>query len=383
MARKFGMGRQRIVWVDAAKGFAILCIIVGHFSAFFMDYLDFAKILFLATGSFHVPLFFLLSGYTMNPNKRLGAPAIKKLAKRCFLPYAFAGVISVAMCLLLVDPSRLYDFVFGFFYGAGAYRDHILFGDTSHVNAIGLIWFLPALFIGKILASSMHSLRMKTRAALSALLFLIASETAPVLFLPFDIQQGICACWWIVCGMWLKQSKAFVAEGALGTKRLVAAIGAMGTIYIGSVVAGAVGVPMYCNSTYHAPLLDMLCTSFACISCLLVVKRAVERIYVLERALTWCGLHSIAIFVFHAISLSPGDEVKWWIHGLVDGGFQPVAAFVILLLVNVVLVFGATVASSRIRPIRWILYGGKAPEMPPAHARQGSEATFRYRHAMQ
>lgn len=358
------MARQRIGWVDATKGFAIICIILGHFSAFFMDYLDFAKALFLITGSFHVPLFFLLSGYTMSPDKRMGAAGVRKLAKRCFLPYVFAGIASIVMCLVFVDPARLHDFVFGFFYGAGAYRDNILFGDTSHVNAIGLIWFLPALFVGKILASSMHRLSMGTRLGLSAALFLVAAATAPMLFLPFDVQQGMCACWWITCGMWLRKENAFSSLASLDVKARFAATGIMGTIYVCAVVAGAVSVPMYCNSTYHAPFFDMLCTSCACVSCIFAVKWMSENVYVLERALTWCGLHSIAIFVFHAITLAPGDEVKWWAHGLVDGGADPVAVFFVLLSINAAIVFGATALSRHVRPLRWILYGGSAPVMP-------------------
>lgn len=358
------MSKQRIGWIDAAKGFAILCIILGHFSAFFMNYLDFAKMLFLATGSFHVPLFFLLSGYTMSPNKWMGTEGIKKLARRCFLPYIFAGIVSVIMCLIFVDSSRLYDFTFGFFYGAGAYRDNILFGDTSHVNAIGLIWFLPALFFGKILASAMHKLPMGTRLGISAVLFLVAAATAPILFLPFDIQQGMCACWWITCGMYLRQAKIFDADALPEIKRLAASMGLMGLVYICAVIAGVVAVPMYCNSTYHVPFFDMICTSFACIGCIFVVKWIIERNYAADRIFTWCGLYSIAIFVFHAITLSPGDEVKWWIYDLVENGFDPFSAFFLLLFVNIVLVFGATIASKYIRPLKWILYGGKVPTMP-------------------
>lgn len=361
----------RIGWVDAAKGFAILSIISGHFCAFFMNDLEFAKAVFLITGTFHVPLFFLLSGYTMNADKWMGAAGMKKLAKRCFLPYVFAGVISVVICLMVVDGHSLYDFVFGFFYGAGAYRDHILFGDTSQVNAIGLIWFLPALFVGKVLASAMSGQAMAQRLALCAAMFLVGAVSAPVLFLPFDIQQGMCAAWFITVGIALRKSKSFEAAG----QQPMVLVGAgLGCLYVCAALCGRMSIPMYCNSTYHTPFVDMICCSCVCVAAILFVKFVCERIYVAERALTWCGLYSIAIFVFHALTLAPGDSVKWWIYGLVADGVEPVSAFVVLLTVNLIIVIGATIASKHIGFLRYILYGGRVPVMPETMCRTKSNA---------
>ena len=49
--------QKRIDWLDIAKGIAILCIIIGH---------SFGKNrIGVFIFSFHMPLFFILSGYTM------------------------------------------------------------------------------------------------------------------------------------------------------------------------------------------------------------------------------------------------------------------------------------------------------------------------------
>lgn len=380
MAAKAGTSQQsitkaktRIGWVDAAKGFAMLSIILGHFCAFFMSDLEFAKSLFIVTGTFHVPLFFLLSGYTMRCGW-MGKMGVAKLAKRCFLPYVFAGIASVIMCLVFVDPSRMYDFVFGFFYGAGAYRDHILFGDTSQVNAIGLVWFLPALFVGKLLALAISEWSTSQKFVFSGCAFVLAAVSAPVLFLPFDIQQGMCACWFITLGSYLKETNAFGDEkmtaraiGAGGNEMQVAVpmMAVVGCVYVCACLTGSMSIPMYCNSTYHQPLVDMLACSGVCIAAIIAVKFVTERVLPIERIFTWCGINSIAIFAFHAITLAPGDHVKWWIHDMLTAGTEPVWAFFATMLVNVAIVFIATVISRHVRPLRWILYGTAVPAMPP------------------
>ena len=50
---------KRINYIDLAKGIAILCVIIGHtFSAY-----DQGNILVQFIYSFHMPLFFILSGW--------------------------------------------------------------------------------------------------------------------------------------------------------------------------------------------------------------------------------------------------------------------------------------------------------------------------------
>lgn len=60
---------QRIEWIDALKGFAILIVVVGHCSAdclasnTFPSYTNIIKIINDGIYSFHMPLFFTISGY--------------------------------------------------------------------------------------------------------------------------------------------------------------------------------------------------------------------------------------------------------------------------------------------------------------------------------
>ena len=50
-------GTDRIEWIDIAKGFGILLVILGHTIAY-----DCSHIVYNSIYSFHMPLFFFLSG---------------------------------------------------------------------------------------------------------------------------------------------------------------------------------------------------------------------------------------------------------------------------------------------------------------------------------
>lgn len=79
--------KPRLMWLDIAKGIAILCTVIGH----------------TVTGrikgmiySFHMPLFFLLAGYTFRevPASEM-KKAIKKDIVRLLIPYILFGCIKM------------------------------------------------------------------------------------------------------------------------------------------------------------------------------------------------------------------------------------------------------------------------------------------------
>lgn len=63
------------MWIDIAKGLAILLMIIGH-------ELRPQSHLYVLIFSFHMPLFFILSGYTARPVKSW--TYLKKIAAKLF-----------------------------------------------------------------------------------------------------------------------------------------------------------------------------------------------------------------------------------------------------------------------------------------------------------
>lgn len=78
------MQNKRINFIDLAKGIAIFLVVVGH-----IETIPFIK---STIYSFHIPLFFLLSGYFVDFSKDFGFQ-VKKMFRSLIVPYLVIGVI--------------------------------------------------------------------------------------------------------------------------------------------------------------------------------------------------------------------------------------------------------------------------------------------------
>ena len=74
----------RLSFIDIARAFAIIFIVLGHSVAYSNHCTNVFKFVY----SFHVYLFFFLSGYTFSTNKKI-KEFIKTKFKRIMIPYYF------------------------------------------------------------------------------------------------------------------------------------------------------------------------------------------------------------------------------------------------------------------------------------------------------
>lgn len=115
--------------IDVLRGIGIVLMIMGHvgFGGKFDRYIH----------SFHMPLFFLISGYLYNKKKDTG---IKTLlidkVKRFIVPYLFFGMVNYCFWLFL---ERKEHFVF-------EPISRLIWHNTQGLPICGAIWFLTALF---------------------------------------------------------------------------------------------------------------------------------------------------------------------------------------------------------------------------------------------
>jgi len=127
---------NRIPIVDAAKGYGILLVFLGH-----LVYYD--SPLFRIIFNFHMPLFFVLSGMTFSPEKSADCKSIlKRIWGTIGVPFLFFAAIGAVICAFtgrLVQHSQM-DWL-----RAGASFFH---GDP-YVG--GSLWFLTCLAVVKFL----------------------------------------------------------------------------------------------------------------------------------------------------------------------------------------------------------------------------------------
>ena len=128
------LNKKRVVWIDYAKAFAMLFVIIGH--------VETGSRLTNWVYSFHMPLFFFLSGITLKADRGGKYQYIDKLLKRiigAYLAYSILYFIyDVVQVIILHKEIDLIKTFCGIF---------VQMRGTEW--SIGL-WFLPLLFITEI-----------------------------------------------------------------------------------------------------------------------------------------------------------------------------------------------------------------------------------------
>ncbi len=131
-----GKAGQRVEWVDAAKGVGILFVIAGHvwWQGPWRD----------AIYAFHMPLYFLLSGYMVRPQPTAGL--IMRQARSLLVPFVAFSLILIAVDLG-IEHARGVRPIFPDF---GAGMEAILLHTESLRGPFTILWFIPCLFFARI-----------------------------------------------------------------------------------------------------------------------------------------------------------------------------------------------------------------------------------------
>ena len=96
------MKKQRIEYFDAAKGIAIIAVIVGHMGLIARGMTLTERFIF----SFHMPIFFLISGYFLSSRMTLWEFA-KKRFKQLIFPYIFTwGIMCAWLPVIYIYASQ-------------------------------------------------------------------------------------------------------------------------------------------------------------------------------------------------------------------------------------------------------------------------------------
>jgi len=125
--------RKRITWIDMAKGYGSLLVIYGH--------IDRYSVLGEWLYTFHVPLFFILSGYMFNGECNFNE-FFRKKVKSMIIPYICLGIPMVSFW-------AIGEVISGKLNWKGGVFTVIRFVFVQ--NRIWTLWFLACLFLLNIL----------------------------------------------------------------------------------------------------------------------------------------------------------------------------------------------------------------------------------------
>lgn len=178
------MNSVRIAFFDIAKFIAMMMVILGHFGV-----PDINRFVF----TFHIPLFFLISGYFFKPYEKTFS-LLKIKARQLLIPYlsVMFAVIFIYICQNFLDGYSakntlmgVMDYFIGYLYGSG-YIDDIL---GQHIEIVGPIWFCLALFWDFILLN--YFLKTKHPFVGILLCFTVGYVSSFFIWLPLSIQSAL------------------------------------------------------------------------------------------------------------------------------------------------------------------------------------------------
>ncbi len=203
---------KRIEWIDITRGITIFLVVLGHSVAAQSSTAYFIY-------NFHMPLFFILSGYGFKP-----APFtifVTKKAHALLIPYVLLALCDLALNIadtmisqgtfLVADPAFLLakQKLFAILYGVGNVPPSL----AHIIQPIGMIWFFPALFLGNMVFWLCHTLTQKYGELTLLLLALTCSIAGKIMgsifFLPWSMDIAFGAQLFFLFGFMAKKYDLF------------------------------------------------------------------------------------------------------------------------------------------------------------------------------
>ena len=93
------MDKNRIAYIDTAKAFAIILMVVGHTSI--------PKVLSNWIWSFHMPFFFFVSGMTTNWQKKKMPEFVGTRVRALLIPFLCYSIVNYEIFLIINSDSQI------------------------------------------------------------------------------------------------------------------------------------------------------------------------------------------------------------------------------------------------------------------------------------
>lgn len=165
------------------------------------DHIGFGKLISKFIHSFHMPMFFFISGFLTNQHKIKNTNFLSYLYKKCrtlLLPYVVVGLLHWFIYVLIygysLDPLI-----------------NIFWNNNTDLPICNALWFLTALFISNIL--SFIIIKYINKIVLQIIIVFILSISGCLLYskfginLPFSLNQGLVGVGFIYTGFIINNYK--------------------------------------------------------------------------------------------------------------------------------------------------------------------------------
>ena len=180
------MSQNRNQWIDIAKGITIILMVLGHTSI--------PKFASNFIWSFHMPLFFIASGWCTNWSRDSIGKFITNKAHSLLLPFVLYSSI-----VIIANQSI----------GGGNLKGFLCMGWEGYA-----LWFIPVLFFALIVAKLIKSVKVKN---LQTFFWLLTAAIGGGLsyykiYLPWTLATVPYACFLIILGSKVKQYQDYFSS---------------------------------------------------------------------------------------------------------------------------------------------------------------------------
>ena len=136
--------------------------------------------------TFHVPIFFLITGYFINSNSSI-RNFVKNKVKTLIVPYIITSLVIIIIAtlqgLLIGDVKEVFlEWLYAAIYGAGG--DYT---EPFYIKGIGALWFLWATFWGSLFLKISLKFKKWSRMSVIVGLFILGYELKKLFWFPLSI----------------------------------------------------------------------------------------------------------------------------------------------------------------------------------------------------
>ena len=278
--------KKRLDYIDIAKGIGIILMIIGH-APLKNKYIT--NFIF----SFHMPLFFLISGYFFKPKEK--KQCIKDIFKRLIIPYIITCIAIIAYKILKLVLNKDFMEIQSTFkiwtiaslYGSGTREDF-------NIQPIGAIWFLLALGFATYFMNCIYS--KKYRYILVFIIAYIGYKTTEFVWLPLSIQAGMTSLIFVYLGVIAKEND--ILNKSISKELYIA------LIFIVGFCTKYSGILYMVGNVYQNGLLDVigaLAGSFLVIKASYLIQNNLK---FLKTCIQFIGKNSLLFLCVHLFSLN-------------------------------------------------------------------------------
>jgi fucose 4-O-acetylase-like acetyltransferase len=286
--------KKRIEWIDISKGIAILLVLLGHT-------LTSDSRMWQIIYSFHMPLFFLLAGYTFKP--KAFKDILQASALRLLVPYLICFVLITSIALLWQSSFSL-DWLI-------PQLKAIFFASAIPVKyfnlpQVGIIWFFWALFLSRIWFNSVIRFCDKVRVPeIARFIFFLALSVigglvSNYVFLPFALDLVTATTFFIYLGYLLK-ARDFFSRTRVNIVAFVVAL----AVWIACLIYTPYSVETPFTTRLYGNPLSAFSGTLVTIYLSMLIARYIPG---LKHYLLFMGANSIIVLFIHAIG---GNLVFW------------------------------------------------------------------------